>query len=192
MDRQKALDFLNKNVKQKNIINHMIATEAMMGALHDVLSKTNQIKETKEEWMAAGLLHDGDYSPDVPSNEHGIAVLQMLKDDGIEISKATEYCISAHNHVIKHVEPISLMDWSLFCGDSLTGLLVATALVKPEKKLSAVDVKSVLKKFKNLSFAGGTRREHVKLCQEKLGLSLEEFIEVTLVAMQGIANKLGL
>ena len=85
--------------------------------------------------------------------------------------------------------PLSII---LFIGDSLTGLIVATALVRPDKKLSSVKVKSVMKKFKNTAFARGTRREDIKLCKEKLGIPLREFVEISLKAMQGIAEKLGL
>jgi len=84
------------------------------------------------------------------------------------------------------------MDWSLFISDSLTGLIVATALVHPDKKLSSVKVKSVMKKFKDKAFARGTRREDIKMCEEKLGIPLREFIEICLRVMQGISNELGL
>ena len=84
------------------------------------------------------------------------------------------------------------MDWSLFICDSLTGLIVATALVRPDKKLASVKVKSVKKKFKDKSFARGTRREDIALCEEKLGIPLDEFIGLSLGAMQAISDDLGL
>ena len=84
------------------------------------------------------------------------------------------------------------MEWGLFICDSLTGLIVATALVRPDRKLSSVEVKSVMKKFKQPSFAAGTRREDIQLCEEKLGIPLEEFVELSLKEMQGIAEELGL
>ena len=80
----------------------------------------------------------------------------------------------------------------LFIGDSLTGLIVATALVTPSKKLSDVAIASILKKFKQKSFAAGTRRQDILLCQEKLGIPLDKFIETSLKAMQGISKELGL
>jgi predicted hydrolase (HD superfamily) len=84
------------------------------------------------------------------------------------------------------------MDWSIFCADSLTGLIVACALVLPSRKLADVSVGMVLKKFKSSSFAAGTRREDIALCQEKLGIPLEEFIAISLKAMQEISEELGL
>ena len=79
-----------------------------------------------------------------------------------------------------------------FCGDSLTGLIVATVLVHPDKKLASVRVKSVIKKFKDKAFAKGTRRKDIKMCEEKLGIPLRKFVEISLKAMQEIAEELGL
>jgi predicted hydrolase (HD superfamily) len=84
------------------------------------------------------------------------------------------------------------MDWSIFCADSLTGLIVACALILPTKKLSDVTVEFVFKKFKQASFAGGTRRDEIALCQEKLGLPLEEFVKIALTSMQSISAEIGL
>jgi len=84
------------------------------------------------------------------------------------------------------------MDWTIFCGDSLTGLIIACTLVQPDKKLSSLKLESVLKKFKDKSFARGTRREDIALCKEKLGLPLKEFVEISLKAMQKISGSLGL
>ncbi|RJP46449.1 MAG: phosphohydrolase, partial [Armatimonadetes bacterium] len=75
---------------------------------------------------------------------------------------------------------------------SLTGLIVASALVLPSKKLNELTVESVMKRFGEVKFAGGTRRDDIKMCEEKLGLSLEEFVTITLKAMQNIAPQVGL
>jgi predicted hydrolase (HD superfamily) len=84
------------------------------------------------------------------------------------------------------------MEWSLFICDSLTGLIVATALVRPSKKLADVKLKSLKKKFKQPSFARGTRREDIKLCEAKLGIPLDEFMQIGLDAMKEISDDLGL
>jgi len=83
------------------------------------------------------------------------------------------------------------MDKALFCADPLPGLITATALVRPDKKLAGVEVKSVRKRFKEKSFAAGVDREQVARCSE-LGLELDEFLELGLEAMRGIAGDLGL
>jgi predicted hydrolase (HD superfamily) len=102
--------------------------------------------------------------------------------------------ILAHNYdkLGEKYSPKNKMDWSLFICDSLTGLIVAVALVRPSKKLADVKLKSIKKKFKQPSFAAGTRREDIKLCEEKLGIPLDEFIHLSLEAMKRIADQLGL
>lgn len=172
----------------------MLALEALMGGVYDYLLNkgVNNLGGTKEEWQMAGLLHDADYLPEVPMERQGIQVVDWLKESGFEIPENVAYCIASHNWENTKVTPKSLMDWTIFCGDSLTGLIVACALVMPTKKLSDLSVPRVLKKFKNKSFAAGTRRESIALCQEKLGLSLEEFIQISLSSMQKIAGDLGL
>ncbi|KKU16265.1 MAG: metal dependent phosphohydrolase, partial [Parcubacteria group bacterium GW2011_GWC1_45_9] len=88
--------------------------------------------------------------------------------------------------------PKSLMDWTIFCGDSLTGLIVASALVLPEKKLKDLTPERVLRRFKEPAFAKGTRRDEIKMCEEKLGLTLEEFVSVSLKSIQEIAEEIGM
>ncbi len=191
--RDEALKFLNEKITNRNIIRHMLATEAIMAGVYDYLvSKGADVSGSREEWRMAGLLHDGDYSEEVPVEKQGILITQWLKDKGYEIPENVSQTMAAHNWHNDGIEPNSLMDWALFCGDTLTGLIVANALVMPEKKLSTVTVESVLKKFKNLSFAAGTRREDIAMCQEKLGIPLEEFVKIGLASMQKISSDLGL
>lgn len=192
--REEALKFLNEKIKNENIIKHMLATEALMGGIYDTLKARGEtdLGGTKGEWMMAGLLHDGDYCEEVPMERQGIQVTEWLQERGYEIPENVAQTMAAHNWHNTGIEPKSLMDWSLFIGDSLTGLIVATALVRPDKKLSSVKVKSVMKKFKDKAFARGTRREDIKLCEEKLDITLREFIEIGLKAMQGVSKELGL
>jgi predicted hydrolase (HD superfamily) len=185
--REEALQFLNEQIENKNIISHMLATEAIMRTLAKKFEP-----EKEETWALAGLLHDGDYRDDVPASEQGIKISQMLEKKGFAVPEEVKHCMAAHNRENTGVEPESKMDWSLFICDSLTGLIVATALVRPDKKLASVKVKSVKKKFKDKAFARGTRREDIALCEEKLGLPLDEFVKISLEAMQKIAKQLGL
>jgi len=99
--------------------------------------------------------------------------------------------MAAHNQEKTGVLAESQMDWALVAGETLTGLIVATTLVLPSKKLADVTPEMVLRRFKEKSFARGARREDIVQC-EKLGLSLEEFVAIALGAMQGIAEELGL
>lgn len=187
MNRDQALKIIEENVANKNIIKHMLATEAMMKALAQKFEP-----EKESEWALAGLLHDGDYRDDVSVEQQGIVIAKWVEDKGFLLSDEVKYTMAAHNWHNTGVKPQSKMDWSLFCGDSLTGLIVASALVLPSKKLSDLSVESVLKRFKESSFAKGTRREEIKMCEEQLEIPLEEFVTITLKAMQGISGELGL
>lgn len=196
ISRENAISLIEKHVKNRNIIKHMYAAEALMGAVYTILkSKGSSNKElggTKEEWMLAGLLHDGDYCDKVPVDMQGVQIALWAKEAGFEIPENVSYAMASHNRENTSIEPKSLMDWALFIGDSLTGLIVATTLVTPSKSLSDVTAESILKKFKQRSFAAGTRRRDILLCQEKLGISLEEFVDISLKSMQKVSKDLGL
>lgn len=187
--REEALSLIKQYIKTENTVKHMLASEAMMRALAKKLEP-----EKEEVWAMAGLLHDLDYEViKNPKTEHGKKTVEILKKQNKDLPEEVYSTILAHcyNLYPEH-EPKNKMEWSLFIGDSLTGLIVATALVRPDRKLNSVEVKSVVKKFKSPSFAAGTRREEIALCEEKLGIELKDFIELTLKAMQSIASDLGL
>jgi len=196
--REHALELIREHVKNENIVKHMLALESVMGGLYDELRSKNhelwekQSQGTKEEWMMAGLLHDGDYCEGVPMERQGVQITDWAKEKNLEVPDNVAHAMAAHNWSNTKVEPKDLMDWSIFCADSLTGLVVASALVRPDRKLESVTVESVMKKFRQPSFAKGTRREDIELCKEKLGMELDEFIRVALSAMQGISSELGL
>jgi predicted hydrolase (HD superfamily) len=163
----------------------MIACEAMMRSL------ARKLGGNEDEWAMAGLLHDGDYCEGVLPERQGIQVTEWLREKGQEIPENLAHAMAAHNSMTG-VTPVSKMDWALFCGDSLTGLIVAATLVLPSRKLADLSIESVLKRYRESSFARGTRREDIALCQDKLGLSLEEFVRISLEAMRGISQDLGL
>lgn len=194
--KEQALELIRENVKNENIVKHMMTVKALMESVYDELKnrgrKEDELGGTKEEWGIAGLLHDGDYCDKVPMEKQGIEITAWVRAKGFEIPENVAHAMGAHNWKNTGVEPKTLMDWTIFCGDSLTGLIVASTLVLPSKKLSDLTVESVLKRFKEPSFAKGTRRDEIKMCEEKLSLSLEEFISVSLKAIQGIANEINL
>jgi len=192
ISKTEALEFLEQKIANKNIIKHMLATEALMAGIYEALKGKADLGGTKDEWMMAGLLHDGDYTGEVPAEKHGKQVTEWLRKAGHEVPDNVAYAMAAHNWRGNGVEPKTPMDWAIFCGDSLTGLIVATALVRPDKKLASVTVDSVMKKFKTKAFASGTRREDVALCETKLDLPLEKFVKISLEAMQDVNKELGL
>jgi len=186
MDRDQVLATINRRVDNKNIVKHMLAMEAFMKGLARRLDKDG------ESWGLAGLVHDIDYNDQISPQEHGLKTREILAEEKIDLPDDIFQAVAAHNWHNNGVKPETLMDWALFCGDSLTGLIVACALVRPDKKLSSVTVESVLKKFPVKRFAAGTRRKDIKMCQEKLGIPLEEFVKIALESMQEISEMLGL
>ncbi len=185
MNRENAFKLLKTYVKNKNLIRHALAVEAVMKKLCEHFDKNNEM----EKWALSGLLHDMDWelTKDNPS-EHGRKAAEILKKKGYPsiITKAIE----AHNHMTG-VPLENLMEKSLFCAEELTGLITACALVNPEK-LSGVKAKSVRKKFKQPSFAKGVNRDIIAQAPELIGLSLEKLIDLSLTAMKRIKNELGL
>lgn len=196
MDRSKYLEAVKKTL-EKNIFYHSLALEACMGGVYDYLKENNTLKNdelSKEDWTLAGLVHDIDYFGEYKEFHPNKTKEVLLKYD-LEVSTEVENLVKSHSPKKTGVKPTSQAQWSIFCADSLTGLIVAVALVYPSKKISEVKVSSVLKRFlKEPKFAAGTRREEVTLCElsEGLNIPLEKFIEICLTSMQQIASYIGL
>ena len=189
MGRDEAYKILTELIKNQNLIKHHLACEAVMKALYKKLNK-DQNSEDEDKWGLVGLLHDADYelTKDTPE-KHTIVLEEKI---GKMIEQDVMHAIQSHNWQRNGVEPKNLMDWSIYCCDELTGLIVAAALVHPDKKLSSIDVNFIMNRFNENSFARGADREMIKTCEEKLGIPLAEFIDINLSAMQGISSQLGL
>ena len=183
MTREEALDSIKANVENANLIKHMLATEAIMRAL------AKRLGEDEEEWGLTGLLHDIDMElTEGDMKVHSTLGADLARELGA--SEAMAHAILCHNET--HGIPLETkLDKALFCADPLTGLIIAAALVRPDKKLAGVELKSLKKKFKEKSFAAGAKREQIARCAE-LGLELDEFLGLGLEAMKGIAEDLGL
>lgn len=155
--------------------------------------KNQPCTKLAEVWEVAGILHDADYeiTKDDPE-KHTKLVAEWVGEAGgpQEIIDA----ILAHGwgYVKSNPKPSNKMQWSLYCCDELTGLIVAVALVRPDRKLSSVTVDSVLGKWNSKSFAAGVDRKQIEMCEKELGIPLKEFINISLEAMQEISSDLGL
>jgi putative nucleotidyltransferase with HDIG domain len=181
--REEALDSIRANIENKNTIKHMLATEAIMRAL------ANRFSEDEEEWGLTGLVHDIDMElTEGDMSTHSKLGADLARELGA--SEAMAHAVLCHNEA-HGIPRESRLDKALFCVDPLTGLIVAAALVRPDKKLAGLEAKSVRKRYKEKSFAAGASREQIARCAE-LGLELDEFIELGLAAMKGIAPSLGL
>jgi putative nucleotidyltransferase with HDIG domain len=184
ISRQKALELLHSEVQSVNLCKHCYAVEAVMRAL------AQHFEEDEEPWGLSGLVHDLDYEkfPD----KHPLEGLKILKKENYpqEVINAVE----AHGWGYREglPKPKNNLQWSLYCCDELTGLIVACALVRPDKKLDSVDVAAVERKWKQKSFAAGVDRSQIEYCEKELKIPLSEFIEIALRAMQGISKELGL
>ena len=184
MERDKALNLLKENLFNKNLIKHCFAVEAIMRVL------AQEFGENTEQWGLAGLLHDIDYekTKDNPQ-KHSLVGAEMLKEAGL----SQEICQAVRTHNEMHgLEPQSLMAKALFVCDPISGLIVASTLVLPNKKIQDLTKESVLNRFKEKRFAAGANREIIGKCQELLGLSLEEFAGIALKAMQEISKEIEL
>ncbi len=183
VNRDEAMAVIEANVDNANLIKHMLAAEAIMRAL------AGRFGEDEEEWGLTGLLHDIDVEVaggDV--SKHSQVGAEMARDLGA--SEVMADAILRHNEV-HGVPPQTKLDQALYCADPLTGLITAGALVMPDQKLATLKVKSVRKRFKAKGFAAGANREQIVQCSE-LGIELDDFIEIGVVATQGVADSLGL
>jgi uncharacterized protein len=184
VNREQALQLVRKQVKSENLVNHMLATEAIMGAL------ARRLDGDEERWRLAGLLHDLDAEETAEAMEvHGTLTVQWLREAGVDDEEVLQ-AILAHNSANGSSIGCT-MDRALHACDPLTGLVTAAALIRPEKRLELVALKSLKKRFKEPSFAKGARREDIMTCAQ-LGLELDEFLDIGLKAMQEVSDDLGL
>ncbi len=182
LSRDEALNSIQSNVQDKNLLRHMLATEAIMRSL------ARKLGEDEDEWGLTGLLHDIDVElveDDLDSHSKlGADIAQELG-----ASEKMAHAILCHNET--HGIPRETnLDKALFCTDHLSGLITAAALIRPDK-FAGLSTKSVMKRFKEKRFAAGVKREQVAQCQE-IGLDLQEFVTLGVEAMKSIAPELGL
>jgi putative nucleotidyltransferase with HDIG domain len=186
MNKAEALTLLRENIKNENMIKHCAAAGAVMAAL------ARKLGADAETWQNAGILHDIDIEAAALKGDlikiHCTLARGILAD---RLPQDAIAAIEAHNEHAGIRPRSTLFDHALAAGETITGLITATAYVYPDRKLSSVKTKSVVKRMKEKSFAASVSRETIMEC-EKLGFSLEQFAELALGAMQGIAGELGL
>jgi len=187
---KQATKLLDKYITDPITKLHCLESEAIMREL------AKHFGEDEEEWGIIGLLHDIDW--DLTKNnpkEHTVKAVEILQDAG-----ASDFLIET---IVSHGYGSELcginqdkvrsgkIQHALAAAETLTGLIIASALVQPDKKLASVKLSSLKKKLKNKSFAAKCNREIILEC-EKIELPLDEFLEIGLKALQEISNKLGL
>lgn len=179
--REDALRLLEEWVDNPALRNHMKAVEAAVRAY------ARRFGEDEERWGLAGLLHDLDWEK-YPA-EHPLRAVEALRERGYP--EEVLHAILAHRRDFTGVEPETPLDRTLLACDELTGLITATALVRPNG-IDDLAPKSVKKKMKDPTFAKGVDREEVRAGTELLGIDLDQHIANVIDAMRGIADELGL
>jgi putative nucleotidyltransferase with HDIG domain len=180
MNKIEALNLLKAYLKNEKLIKHCLAVGKIMEKLAE------RLNEDVEKWYITGLLHDIDYEM-TSIEKHGLVSENILKG---KVSEDIISAIKAHNEFTGYKDESNLAI-ALKCADAVSGLIIATALVMPDKKLNSVKLETLKNKFKQKDFARNVSREKIKLC-EKIGISLEEFLEISLNALKEIDKELGL
>ena len=182
--KDRALEILHENIQNKNLRKHHYGVAAAMKGL------AVELDGDPEKWEIVGLLHDADYEKTKDQmDQHTILLAEILS--GEDLGDEVIRCIQSHASEYTGVEPSTVMDYALLSCDDLTGLIVAVALVHPEK-LAAVNVESVLKKFATKAFAASVNRDKIRKCEKHLNIPLDRFVGLVLKAMQAESDLLGL
>lgn len=184
MTRETAIELLDKYIKNERMKNHCYASEAVLRALAERLGYD------PDQWGLAGLLHDIDVEiTDADPKRHGLEGLSILKEAGMDADSLE--AIKLHNEMATDIPRTKDFHHALAAGETITGLIVATTLVYPDKKLASVKPKSVVKRMKQKAFAASVNRDTIREC-EKIGIPLPEFAELAIEAMKPISDRLGL
>jgi putative nucleotidyltransferase with HDIG domain len=184
MGNRQATELLHQYINSPNMLNHCYSSEAVMREL------AKRLGRDEEKWGLAGLLHDLDV--ELVKGDmciHGRETSRILIEIGFdpEIVDA----IRMHNETSAGEIRSKEFQHALAAGETITGMIVATALVFPDKKIAGVQTMSVIKRMKEPKFAASVRRENIMEC-ERIGIPLTEFVEISLNAMKKISDKIGL
>ncbi len=183
MTRDEALAIVREHVKNNNLVRHMLAVEAAMAAY------AKKLKQDEQRWRIAGLLHDFDWEIHPSLEEHPQQGAEILRSRGVD-EDMIQTVLSHADHT--GIPRDNLIKKALFACDEITGLVTTTALVRPSKKLSDVQVKSIKKKWKDKAFARGVNRQDVETGAKELGVELWDHVQTVLDAMKSISDDLGL
>lgn len=182
MTREEVYALVCEHTPSDSLRRHMLAVECC------VRWYARHLGEDEDTWGLAGLLHDFDY--ELHPEEHPLWGIGMLEEIGV--NPVVVRAIASHYAEKTGIQPESALERHLFACDELAGLITAVTYVRPSKDIADVEVKSVLKKFKEPNFAAGVNREDVRRGAELIGLPLEQHIANMLEAMKADKASLGL
>ncbi len=181
--RQQALEILAQHVKAEHLVRHALTVEAVMRYFAELYG------EDIEKWGIIGLLHDIDFE-EYPE-QHCHKVRELLGPHGF--TEDYLHAIESHGYgLVNDVEPVERMEKVLFATDELTGLIAATALMRPSRSVLDLELSSVKKKWKTKGFAAGVNRDVVMHGAAMLGMDIDELITHTIKGMQAAAETIGL
>jgi len=183
ISRQAALELLQHNIKAESMLKHCLASEVVLRAI------ARHIGEDEEEYGIAGLLHDIDVEITAADpKSHGPYAANIL--NGLVTDEMLD-AIVMHNEMATGKERVTKFQHALAAGETITGLITATTLVYPDKKLASVKPKSVTKRMKQKAFAASVKRKNILECEE-IGIPIAEFAELSVNAMREVSDELGL
>lgn len=181
--REDAYNLLKQHVTDESLINHSLMVEAAMGHF------AQKLGEDVEKWRAIGLIHDLDFQKH--PEEHCKVTKELLE----EANWPDDYIRGVLSHgwqICTDVEPVHIMEKIIYTVDELTGLIYATAIMRPSKSLDDLKVKSVTKKWKQKNFAQKINRETIQKGVDMLPMERNEVIEETIEGMKSVAKQIGL
>lgn len=182
-NRDYYFELLKNNIANPKMIAHSLASEAVLRSL------ARKFGEDENVWGVAGLLHDIDSELcKADSLVHGIRGAEILREEGLP--EEAVRAVLLHNEMAAKEKRSTKFEHALAAGETITGLIFAVALVYPDKKISSVKVKSVVKRMKEKIFAASVNRDTIMECEE-IGLHLDEFVELALEALSPIETELG-
>lgn len=183
--RHDAYRLMTSHVKNESLQKHMLSVEAAMRFY------ARKYNEDEELWAMTGLLHDSDYEEYPDLSEHTQISALWLRQGGYD--ERIIYAILAHNDLNQATHPRhDLLSKGLYACDEITGMITATALVRPNKSVLGLEPSSVRKKMKAKGFAAGVHREDLVKGAAELGVALDEHIAFVIQAMSSVAESLGL
>jgi putative nucleotidyltransferase with HDIG domain len=184
MTRAEGFELLQKHINSDAMIKHSIASEAVMKTL------ANHFSEDEQLWGLAGLLHDIDVEiTKANPKTHGTITPSLLEP--YHVSSEIINAIIMHNEDAAPRKRETRFEHALAAGETITGLIMATTYVYPDRKIASVKPKSIVKRMKEKNFAASVKRENILEC-ETIGISIDDFAELALKAMQGISYEIGL
>lgn len=181
--REYAFELLKKFNTNESLIKHALSVEAVMRHFSELLG------EDPEKWGIIGLLHDIDY--EMFPDQHCTKAVDILREGGF--SDDYIHAVVSHGYgICSNVEPTARMEKVLYTIDELTGLVTATALMRPSRSVLDTETKSVMKKWKQKNFAAGVNRDIIEEGAKMLGMELEYIVEQTINGMRKAAESIGL